>query len=416
MPLLKQSSGGGAHPGRLLGREEGRVPSSVFASAARFLGSPRGVTIAFIAVTFLVTLAKVAPGFSLDGRNLYRTCYNFLAFRGAFFHLVQGLDLYAAYPSETQDLYKYSPAFALLMGPIALLSRLAGVFVWNLLNAAAVLAAILRLPQLDRHKRVMIAWFVLVELTTSVQSCQSNGLVAGLIILCFVCLEARRPVAAALAVIVAAFVKPFGVVALALGLLYESRARFAAWSMLWTVVLALVPLAVVSTDQLSFLYRSWFSLLSRDYSVASGLSVMGWLHAWFHLDPPKAAVVAAGALLFCAPLLRFQAYGDPRLRLQMVASVLLWVVIFNHMAESATYVIAVCGVGIWYFSQPYHRVNLVLLLFVFVCTSLSPTDVFPTAVRHQVILPFVLKAVPCILVWLKLVVEGAVLRERVPTM
>src|SRR5262249_18018655 len=38
-----------------------------------------------------------------------RRCNNFLIFRAAFDHLVAGRDLYAAYPGEHADLFKYSP-------------------------------------------------------------------------------------------------------------------------------------------------------------------------------------------------------------------------------------------------------------------------------------------------------------------
>ena len=35
----------------------------------------------------------------------------------------------------------------------------------------------------------------------------------------------------------------------------------------------------------------------------------------------------------------------------------------------------------------------------FVLVSLSPTDVFPRVLREQIVQPFVLKALPCILLW-----------------
>jgi len=55
---------------------------------------------------------------------------------------MEGKDLYAPYPNEYWDLYKYSPTFALLMAPLALLPTLAGLAGWNLLNVVFVLIGI----------------------------------------------------------------------------------------------------------------------------------------------------------------------------------------------------------------------------------------------------------------------------------
>src|SRR5678816_1138716 len=44
---------------------------------------------------------------------------NFRIFRAASRHLLAGADLYAAYPAEHFDFYKYSPTFALLFAPFA---------------------------------------------------------------------------------------------------------------------------------------------------------------------------------------------------------------------------------------------------------------------------------------------------------
>jgi hypothetical protein len=162
---------------------------------------------------------------------------------------------------------------------------------------------------------------------------------------------------------------------------------------------------VVDWGQLKFLYNSWLNLLSHDHAVAYGLSVLGWLYTWFGIEVNKLGLIIVGAILFMIPLIRFKKYKDYYFRLLALASILLWVVIFNHKAESPTFVIAVSGVGIWYFSQQRSIENLVLLILVFILTSLSPTDIFPRVIRNEWVNPFVLKAVPCILVWVKIIIE-----------
>jgi hypothetical protein len=89
-------------------------------------------------------------------------------------------------------------------------------------------------------------------------------------------------------------------------------------------------------------------------------------------------------------------------RLMMLASILIWMVIFNHKAESPTFVIAMSGVALWFFSRTKNPLNTALLLTALLFTSLSSTDLFPLTIRDRFIEPYAIKAVPCILVWLKI--------------
>jgi hypothetical protein len=89
----------------------------------------------------------------------------------------------------------------------------------------------------------------------------------------------------------------------------------------------------------------------------------------------------------------------------MLASLLVWVIIFNHKAESSTYIIAVTGVGIWYFAKPARKWRTALLFLVLVFTSLSTTDFFPSYVRAHYMLPYKIKTFPCLVVWVVMLAE-----------
>ncbi|QNP53383.1 glycosyltransferase family 87 protein [Hymenobacter qilianensis] len=359
------------------------------------------------AVYVLLTVAATVVQF-LKSSNLPYTNYNnYIIFRNAFYHLLQGQDMYILHLVEQYDLYKYSPTFALLMGPFAVLPNFIGLLGWNALNAAALYWAVQQLPTIDTRARRVVLWLSAIELLTSMQNAQSNGLVAGLIIGAAVALERARPGRAALWLLLSVFVKLFGLVAFVLFWLYpRQRVRFVLWSVGLGIVLALLPLVVVSPAELLAQYQSWVVMLKADHSASFGLSVMGWLETWFGFLPPKTAVVLVGAALFCLPLLRFQQYQHAAFRTGMLAAVLLWVVVFNHKAESPTFVIAVAGVGLWWSLQPSRRwPDLVLLCSVVLFTVLSPTDLFPRFLRKAYVVPYVLKAVPCIFVWARLTVE-----------
>ena len=89
----------------------------------------------------------------------------------------------------------------------------------------------------------------------------------------------------------------------------------------------------------------------------------------------------------------------------MLCSVLIWVVIFNHRAESASYIIAYAGICLWFLSSPKNKLTIFLMGFSFVLVTLSPTDLFPRIWREQYVQKYTLKAVPAIIVWLALLVQ-----------
>jgi hypothetical protein len=323
---------------------------------------------------------------------------NYVIFRQAFFHLVGHQDLYLQRLAEHWDYFRYSPSFALAFGVFAWMPDLIGLLLWNTLNAGVLFLGWTRLPLQDDRVRLAAGWFAAVEVMTALQNAQSNVLIAGLLLLAFSFLERRQMAFASLMIVVAAFTKLFGLVAFSLFLLYPEKKRFILFSALWGIVAGLLPLAVVSPAELARLYESWWRLLLVDYADSSGLSVMAWLQSWFHLSPPKTVVTLLGIALFCWPLIYVQRYRDFHFRLLFLCNVLIWVVIFNHKAESSTYVIAICGVALWYFSRPtWFKLVLVSLAFIFTC--LSPTDAFPASLSATFFVPYSIKAVPCILIW-----------------
>lgn len=330
---------------------------------------------------------------------------NYKIFSSSFWHLVEQQDLYAAYPDDHYDLFKYSPAFALLMAPFAVLPDWLGLLLWNLLNAFVLLVAILKLPGIDPKKAGWIVLLVLLELITSLRNNQSNALMAGMIILTFVNLEKGRPGIAAFLIAVSAYIKLFSLVALPLALLYRSRYRFGVYWIAWVIILGMLPLVAVPFEQMASLYSGWGCLLAGDGEVYYGLSVMGVLHSWFGIEINKLYVMLAGAIIFLVPFTFINKHTDEVFRLKLLASALIWMVIFNHMAESPTYVIAMTGAGIWFFTSQRNRLDIVLLVSAILFTSVSMTDLVPNSFKDSFIKPYVLKAVPCILIWVRLEVD-----------
>jgi len=356
------------------------------------------------AVTVQSVLLEKEP--EPDTGIAYTYYNNFLIFRGSINHLMDHQNLYQHYPEEYYDLYKYSPTFAVMMAPFELLPVKVGLFLWNLLNALVLFFAVWKFPSWSPKQKLLALLFIVIELITSLQNHQSNALIAGLIILSFIFFEKNNRWVATLLIAITVFIKIFGLMALLIMIFYPKKIKSGLIYLFWMVVLGILPLVLVSPSELWQQYHNWFDLLMADQTVYYGISVMGWLQSWFGLNISKYVVAGIGAFLLLLPLIKYRLWLKLDFKVLFLSSLLLWMVIFNHMAESPTYIISVSGVAIWFFSREKLRwENIVLLLLVLGFTILSPTDIFPPSLRDNLVAPYVLKAVPCILVWAKIQYE-----------
>jgi hypothetical protein len=105
-------------------------------------------------------------------------------------------------------------------------------------------------------------------------------------------------------------------------------------------------------------------------------------------------VQLAGTAGLLAPLLvRRERWAEHRFRLLYLCSVLLYVVLFNHQAERASYVIAFAGAAIWFASEPRTRWRTALfgvaMLALPVMSTLIPGAIFRTrtAVLYRLVGP-----------------------------
>ncbi len=167
------------------------IPFATRQAARVFLLSRHTLFIVYTLLAIAASLQLILIGSHIAGGYVYTDYNNYVIFRQSFFHLIEGKNLYALYPAEQWDGFKYSPTFALTIGLVAHLPDVMGLCAWNLLNALALFAAISMLP-FKRDTLILLLWFVLIELLTSLQNAQSNGLMAGLMIAAYACMEHRE--------------------------------------------------------------------------------------------------------------------------------------------------------------------------------------------------------------------------------
>src|SRR4030088_2017519 len=83
-------------------------------------------------------------------RGVFRFADAFSVFCGSFWNLIAGRDLYVLRLDQADDLFKYSPSFALLFAPFAALPFATGLFLWNAFHALALFFALKLLFPRDR--------------------------------------------------------------------------------------------------------------------------------------------------------------------------------------------------------------------------------------------------------------------------
>jgi hypothetical protein len=327
---------------------------------------------------------------------------NFEIFRTSWHNLVAGRDLYVASVNH-QDFFKYSPTFALLFAPFAILPFTAGLLLWNALNAGALYWAFGRV--LDRPQALAARGIVFLEALGSMQNAQSNALSAGLMIVAFSELERRRELTAAVAVAYGTLIKIFPLAAAVFALFRPYRLkRFATYGVMIAAMAVVAPLLVTSQERLAMQYRSWESISKTD-ALMRGYAVMEHVHLVTGTDWPNWPIQALGLLVLLAPLVRYTFWGQERFRLLFLASVLMFCVLFNHKAESPTFVVAIAGVAIWFMVVERTRLAWTALILVVVLCVLSPTDVMPERLQEGFFEPYKVRTLPVLFVWILTQVE-----------
>ena len=339
-------------------------------------------------------------------------CNNFLIFKYVFWHAWQGLPLYEAYPAEHWDTNHYGPLFSLVIAPFAVLPHPLGLLFWEVALSLSLYVAVRKLP-VAWGKQLFLLWFCAHELLTALFMSQFNIAIAAIIIGAYICIEREREGTAAFLIMLGAFVKLYGIVGLAFFFFSRHKGRFVVWLAVWAAVMFALPMLISSPDYVVGEYKAWWVSLTEKnadnmFSGGTNQSLLGLVRKISRCPSYSDLwLIVPGVLAFCGPYLRRRQWACAPFRLAYLASTLLFVVLFSTGSESSTYIIALMGAAVWYATAPWKRsrLDIGLMVFAFILTSMSPSDLFPAYLRKHYVQPYALKALPCVLIWLKLTYE-----------
>ncbi len=346
-------------------------------------------------------------------RTLFTPENNFLILRTSSLHLVTGQDLYAAYPAIHRDFFKYSPTFAFLWAPFAVLPPVPGYMLWAAACVSALYAGITRaLPPSQAVVALALSWLAVFG---DLQRSQSNALCAGLMILAWAGLERGNQWRPAMAIAAATFVKLFPVAAMLLAVFHKRKVRFGVICAVVLVAGVALPLLVTSPTTLAMQYKSWFRIESRDaiplarYGTGGAdlyAGLMGQFRVWWGVRWPNWPAQISGVVILMVPLaLRRRWWERRQFRVLFLASMLVFCVLFNHQAESPSYSIAIIGASIWYAVSERTWWRTALIVACIVIVNVASTDLMPRTWYREWYVPYLVKTIPLIPLWVVMQLE-----------
>lgn len=337
---------------------------------------------------------------------------NYLIFKNVFYHTLEQKSLYATYPNLYFDHNHYGPIFSLFIAPFALLPDGIGMVLWCLFNALVLVYAI-RQINLESNKINLVLWICAHEFLTAILGQQFNPIMTSIIILSYVLIEKEKDFWSACLIVLGTFIKLYGIVGLAFFFFSKNKMKFIGSLAIWSIVFFLLPMAISSPEFILNSYSEWFTrLVEKNNENASlnsmqDISIMGMVRKTLNMPHlSNMLFLIPGLLLFGLPYLRFNMYSNKKFQLLLLASVLIFTVIFSSGSESPTYIIAFAGVAIWFVIQEEKtKWTWFLFIFAMILTSFSPSDLFPKYIKETYIKPYALKALPCVLIWFQITYE-----------
>ena len=366
-----------------------------------FFRNPKNLFFLWVIILPLIPWIKYILG---DSAN------NFQIFRHVFWHTLGKLPLYVNYPSEYYDLNHYGVFFSIIIAPFAAMPQWLGLLLWLMANAAFIYYAVKKLPQANH---TFLYWFCANELLTALLMQQFNIAIAACIIISFAFVEKEKDGWATFFIMLGAFVKIYSLGGLAFFLFSKHKSKFALSAFGWGVLFFLLPMVISSPDYVLSQYKAWATdLIDKNnmnlFAEYTNISLLGIIRKVSQLSTySDLYLIAGGLVLFAIPFVRIKQYKNLAFRYFMLASVLMYIVLFSSGSESSGYITALLGVAIWYTAAPWKRskFDFALLVFAFILTSLSPTDLIPHFIKSEFIRPYALKALPCAIIWFKLCYE-----------
>ncbi len=362
-----------------------------------------------IFVIYIVVAAITAYSKYKRGTGGYN---NYLIFKGVFTNTLQERNIFLQYPDLYFDSNHYGIFFSLLIAPFAMMPDGFGAVLWNVASTLVFLYAVYKLPFSDA-KKSFFAWLCLQEFITAATYFQFNIILTGLLILSAVYIYERKETQSAFTILIGTFVKIYGIVGLSAFFFIKNKSKFILSFVVIALLFFVLPMLISSKEFGIQSYFDWYTSLSgknlenQALGTRQDYSLMGVVRRVLgNAEISNLIFLIPGFLLFMLPYLRIKQFKFLPFQMMILASTLLFVVLFSSGSESPTYIIAVSGVMIWFLMQKkWTKVDIGLLIFVMIFTCFAFSDLFPKSIKEEVFIKYSTKAIPCIIIWFRVMYE-----------
>lgn len=377
--------------------------------AKRFFERPfwsdwRTITVVYACIPIIIGLLK-----------WHKPNYTYHIYKSVFWNTIDQLSLYEFYDYLFGDCNHYGPVFAYIIAPFALLPDTWGMLLWECALVAVFYIGVRYMPLL-KWQKVFVFWFCLHEVLTPLFVEQFDLAMAGMLLLTFACVQKQKPVWAAFFIMLALFIKLYGVMGFTFFFFIEDKKKFLLACLGWAALFFVAPMAISSPEYVVQQYFNWYeSLMAKnvqnltEHFNTTNTSLLGIPRKISgNTEYSDLWLIVPGILLFLSPFRRIGQYKHAAFRYAMLASVAMFHLLFSTGSESYGYIAPMTGFVIWYTTAPFKRGRwaLYLLIYAFIFTSLCTSDVFfPRFIWKQWIEPYALKALPTTIVWFVLMWE-----------
>ncbi|MBS1652728.1 MAG: DUF2029 domain-containing protein [Bacteroidetes bacterium] len=332
----------------------------------------------------------------------------FEIFKNAYNKIIVGANPYDffLYKNYIWDRYLYPPQFVFILYPIFTLPGFIGAFVYLYLSILLYYLSLSKL-QLSKQNKNLIFIICLPEIITCMQNLQTNLLVVAGILFAFGYIKENKPIMAAFSISFSFIIKVYPALVGIFALSTKKKLHIIVYTLCIVIIISLVPLFKINWDRLVEVNQLWFKSLATDTSsneISKSFSVMALLMKLSIMSSHFFILQLLALMLTLFPFVHIKQQLTLNYQLLLLSLLLVFIIIFNHAAESPTYVIAATGVSIWYITAQKNSVNTFLFILFLIFCVLSRTDLYPSGVR-QFLYEYKSKVWPCTLIWLKILIE-----------
>jgi hypothetical protein len=276
------------------------------------------------------------------------------------------------------DEFLYGPLFTILFAPFAYLPTWLGPFIWNLFSFTIFFLSVFKLPQqFNYKKKCKIFLYSLLVLANNLMYYQYNVIVAGIFLLAFTYMESNKMVYAILLIGISGFTKIYGIFQYTILVLYKRFWKNSLFILIpISAILFLIPIIHLPKIGIFDLYKLWFHGLQYHSDSRTWQSIF-YIKLLFQTPPRHAVIYQMGSfvLILLFGLLNLKRSRDFSYRAQTMGILMGWLIFFSSAPEIGTYLIAILGYLLWYYTIEKNKFDRILFILNFILLVVVPQDI-----------------------------------------